>query len=1024
MKGKSQGIKYLLSLSNYFRSLIILSREESDMDVDKRCADNDLFKNKRMNSNDHKYSVPVNLLVNDHNYGNAFSGSVVATKWYRHLVSPRTPTGLWIRQVVERSEDYLIHIMNQTKMMNGECNCCMILCGGGYDILLLQNDTSYPEYVDNISMISLTLCLTSTLLPNHLDENYLNEYGIIDPIDDLYLHMRATVNMGVFPGNFRIYLKASFNCPAYQDQNISKKVILRIKNHSHNAVIIENIDRKDSPNNIFSYQYDVWGTSLSTPQAETKSVGATKKQNSLPSKQSAQQPSRKRVRTGTSGTTGKQTEEGETTDKKTRKLQDPKIGRRDLKEPIVQNVAVVVTDVPVTNETKDADEEELERKNKNSDRNKDEIMIPQTAGKKNVTVMTKPTAQTAKKISNSRTSTIVANHADQTKPNDGEKRKVRKITTSSRTVSTKVSEDVAVTNETKDADEEGELERKNTNSDGNKDVIKIPQTAGKKSAAVMTKPTAQSAKKGSNSRTSTIVADHADQTKPNDGEKSKVRKITTSSRTVSTKVSEDVAVTNETKYADEEGKLEITNTNSDGNKDVIKIPQTGGKKNVTVMTKPTAQSAKKGSNSRTSTIVANHADQTKPNDGEKSKVRKVTTSSRTVSTKVSEDVAVTNETKDADEEGKPESRNKRNMVTTKTSQIAEKKSSDVMMNQTVQSAMEIFSNSSTSTIVANDADLTKAKNATKNKVSKMAKPSHTVSSKVTEDSTLSTGRGTSSNSESDLAFSKNPFRNEDANTADKTKKVDAITRKKKEDTKLSKNVQNPVLTSSSTSDTLNGKAHDSTKNSLKNEVPQIKGKETAKDTKKTPKVSTLKKPVDTKKPIGNQKDAKGAQAVNSSKNMTVENGENATSEVAALAPSDESEKPIENQKDEAPALDVDVEKDGDGNAVSSKVTKVPPVSTVSTAASSKKSSNKKDSSTAKGDNSEHEITPKISNADGDVVKKKLCFYYPFCQMTADICGGTQRGRCREVKSGRVNVAPDIDRKELSKMKREALKKLA
>ena len=60
--------------------------------------------------------------------------------------------------------------------------------------------------------------------------------------------------------------------------------------------------------------------------------------------------------------------------------------------------------------------------------------------------------------------------------------------------------------------------------------------------------------------------------------------------------------------------------------------------------------------------------------------------------------------------------------------------------------------------------------------------------------------------------------------------------------------------------------------------------------------------------------------------------------------------------------------------------------------------------------------------DSSIVKKKECFYYPFCQMTADVCGGTQRGRCREVKSGRVNVAPDIDRKELAKMKREAKQK--
>jgi hypothetical protein len=37
---------------------------------------------------------------------------------------------------------------------------------------------------------------------------------------------------------------------------------------------------------------------------------------------------------------------------------------------------------------------------------------------------------------------------------------------------------------------------------------------------------------------------------------------------------------------------------------------------------------------------------------------------------------------------------------------------------------------------------------------------------------------------------------------------------------------------------------------------------------------------------------------------------------------------------------------------------------------------------------------------------KHCFYYPFCTKLTNECGGTQRGRCREVKNGNVTVPED------------------
>lgn len=56
------------------------------------------------------------------------------------------------------------------------------------------------------------------------------------------------------------------------------------------------------------------------------------------------------------------------------------------------------------------------------------------------------------------------------------------------------------------------------------------------------------------------------------------------------------------------------------------------------------------------------------------------------------------------------------------------------------------------------------------------------------------------------------------------------------------------------------------------------------------------------------------------------------------------------------------------------------------------------------------------------VDRKNCFYFPFCVFDADVCGGKQRGRCREVNSGRVTV-PTLDKKEFLAVKRAAKRKL-
>ena len=118
------------------------------------------------------------------------------------------------------------------------------------------------------------------------------------------------------------------------------------------------------------------------------------------------------------------------------------------------------------------------------------------------------------------------------------------------------------------------------------------------------------------------------------------------------------------------------------------------------------------------------------------------------------------------------------------------------------------------------------------------------------------------------------------------------------------------------------------------------------------------------------------------------------------------------------------EKEDDTNDTADVTTKGSSVSVETKTVMSQNSNKKKGPGKDKDANIEKADTLDSgkANVDSSVVKKKECFYYPFCQMTADVCGGTQRGRCREVKSGRVNVAPDIDRKELAKMKREAKQK--
>ena len=250
-----------------------------------------------MMNNDHKYSVPVNFLHDD---SASIQEASMAAKWYRHLVAPGIPTGLWIRQMLEQTEDYLIQILNQNKMVRGESSdCCLVLCGGGYDILLLRNDTPFPEYIDDVPRIGVSLLLTSIVFPTNSMENLLNEYGIVDPVDDLYMHMNVAVNMGIFPGNFRIYLRANENGPAYQDGYLAKKVILRIENHAHNPAKVLKVDHKDAPEHIFCYQYDIWGIRESRINRRDNvkvNVRLTNEPTIAPAMKTTQPSSRKRAR--------------------------------------------------------------------------------------------------------------------------------------------------------------------------------------------------------------------------------------------------------------------------------------------------------------------------------------------------------------------------------------------------------------------------------------------------------------------------------------------------------------------------------------------------------------------------------------------------------------------------------------------------------------------------------------------------------------------------------------------------------
>ena len=128
-------------------------------------------------ANDHSFSVPTKLLL---------LPDEEPVTCHRLLIPPDVPTGLWTRQLLETTHQYVVRIIQRLPYIKERrCDTCLIQCGGGYDLLVLLNDAPIPPDVGAIPKIGVVLCLTTELPP---PEDPVGQYGVIGPNEVLNLH--------------------------------------------------------------------------------------------------------------------------------------------------------------------------------------------------------------------------------------------------------------------------------------------------------------------------------------------------------------------------------------------------------------------------------------------------------------------------------------------------------------------------------------------------------------------------------------------------------------------------------------------------------------------------------------------------------------------------------------------------------------------------------------------------------------------------------------------------------------------
>jgi hypothetical protein len=221
---------------------------------------------------DGTFSVPVELTTSRiHRRDLSAAGAT-----HRAQVAPQKPAGLWIRQLIEKRPEYLAQIIRQQSDYAGEqAKCFMILCGAGHDILVLVNDTPWPANVNVVPKLSVSLFLTTRTLDNP-DDDILHQYGSIDPLDELWIHMMLAVRAGVFPGRFRIYLASRSNGPAYLDSSAVAKVTLRVRMDKNGCITRSSqLSPKDAPAALFPFSNQENDTRMNRPDRKRAAIPST-----------------------------------------------------------------------------------------------------------------------------------------------------------------------------------------------------------------------------------------------------------------------------------------------------------------------------------------------------------------------------------------------------------------------------------------------------------------------------------------------------------------------------------------------------------------------------------------------------------------------------------------------------------------------------------------------------------------------------------------------------------------------------
>lgn len=167
------------------------------------------------------YSVPVQLLDHENDI-------VTGHCTVRRMISNEMK-GLWVRNILEdNSNNWLLGIvLRHDDMRERRSRCCRVLCGGGYDFIVVFDDANIPQEDSMIPVIYVSLVLAMNQGGDFDVNTLVEKYGVFDDCDSLRGHVLCGLNSGFMLGDVRFYMITTTDCMVvnYEDYNENNRLI-------------------------------------------------------------------------------------------------------------------------------------------------------------------------------------------------------------------------------------------------------------------------------------------------------------------------------------------------------------------------------------------------------------------------------------------------------------------------------------------------------------------------------------------------------------------------------------------------------------------------------------------------------------------------------------------------------------------------------------------------------------------------------------------------------------------------------